>query len=269
MNSDTEQQKRFLIRLLYFAAVLGIAVFLCRVALPQLWPFCVALAVAWILKPAIRFLRNKCHIQKNIAGVVLAVLFYAVVGLLLALLSVKLFTFLRDLILGIPEFYDKTLEPLLTNVFTRLEDFAQKLDPTAASAYSTALIRITSELETAIATLSKKLLGLATNTAMSLPGGLLSVLIMIIATVFLAIDWDKIVQWVMYQLPAPKQTLVCNVVSTLKSTLGQYIRSYALILGVTWVELSVGLMILGVPSAVGIAALIAVFDILPDGEPGK
>ena len=46
-------------------------------------------------------------------------------------------------------------------------------------------------------------------------------------------------------------------------TLFVCIRSYALIMTITFVELSIGLTLIGVENSLVIAFLIAVFDILP------
>ena len=46
-------------------------------------------------------------------------------------------------------------------------------------------------------------------------------------------------------------------------TLFVCIRSYAIIMSITFVELSIGLSIIGVDNAIVIALLIAIFDILP------
>lgn len=46
-------------------------------------------------------------------------------------------------------------------------------------------------------------------------------------------------------------------------TLFVCIRSYALIMTITFIELSVGLSIIGVKNSILIAFLISVFDILP------
>ena len=64
----TEKRKRFIINFLYFAIILGLAIVACRYALGVLISFVVALLVSLLLKPIIRFLREKCHIHKTAAA---------------------------------------------------------------------------------------------------------------------------------------------------------------------------------------------------------
>ncbi|MDD3169520.1 MAG: AI-2E family transporter, partial [Eubacteriales bacterium] len=49
----------------------------------------------------------------------------------------------------------------------------------------------------------------------------------------------------------------------LVETLFVVIRSYGLIMSITFVEMSIGLSVIGIPNAVLVALLISVFDILP------
>ena len=72
---NTEKQRQFLIRFCYLALILVIAVFICRYAISALFPFVVALLVSLLLRPLVRFLNEKCCIQKSIAAVVTVLLF--------------------------------------------------------------------------------------------------------------------------------------------------------------------------------------------------
>ena len=86
---------------------------------------------------------------------------------------------------------------------------------------------------------------------------------MIIATVFITADYPLLKGFVLGQLSAPQRQRAHEIRVHLGKTLGRYVRSYALILLITFCELSAGLLLLGVDAAVLIALLIALFDILP------
>ena len=56
---NTDKRRRFLVNLLYWAAILAI-VYLCfRFLLKLLMPFVIALLVAWLLRPLSRFYKKK------------------------------------------------------------------------------------------------------------------------------------------------------------------------------------------------------------------
>ena len=87
-----EKRKRFIINFLYFAIILGIVIVLTRYALGMLMPFLIALLVSLLLKPVVQFLREKWHMHKGLAGILVVLLFYTLIGFLLIVLGVQLFS---------------------------------------------------------------------------------------------------------------------------------------------------------------------------------
>lgn len=260
---DTEKQRVFIIRFIYFIVVLGIAIFACRFALPAMLPFVIALLVALLLQPAIRFFHEKCRVHKGVASVVLVMLFYALIVFLLTILSIKLITTAKDFFLTLPARYYGTIQPWLIDTFDSLQAFANRLDPQAVAAYDVVAANLTQTLGDAVSSLSKTVVGGATTLTMGLPGLLVDVIIAVIATVFIATDWSLLGRFISRQLSPKTRGLVENIRTHLGLTLGRYIRSYALIMFITFVELSIGLSIVGIKSPFGIAVVIALFDILP------
>lgn len=129
-------------------------------------------------------------------------------------------------------------------------------------------------LNNGIANLSEQLVGLVTgalSTAATatigltakLPMLLLSFIIWIVASVFLTIDYHQVVGFFVRQLPDRHAELYQTVKELCTNTLFRLLKAYALLMFITFVELSVGLLILRVKGAVWLAALIAIVDILP------
>ncbi|MEG1523481.1 MAG: sporulation integral membrane protein YtvI [Clostridia bacterium] len=260
---ELEKRRNFIINFLYFVIILGISIFLCRYALSAVMPFVIALLVALLLRPIIRFLNEKCRIQKGVAGVVLVLLFYALIGFLLTILSIKFFLAAKAFFLHLPTLYNDTIEPWLFDVFKAMESFTQKLDPKVSAAYDMIAANVTTTLGETIGSLSKQVVGFATNFTLKLPKYLLNLLIMIIATIFFSIDLPLLKEFMLRQCSDKTKSLLHNIKLHLSRTLWRYTRSYALILFITFAELFIGLSIVGVENAVGTAILIAMFDILP------
>ena len=99
--------------------------------------------------------------------------------------------------------------------------------------------------------------------ASSLPVFIVKLLIAIIATFFIAVDYHTVSSFLLRQLSDKRRAMLLNIKNQLLTTLSGYGKSYALILGITFLELSLGLSIIGVKNAVYIAILIALLDILP------
>ena len=105
---------------------------------------------------------------------------------------------------------------------------------------------ITSALGEAVSGLSMRVVTWATNVTFKAPRFLLNTLITIIATVFFSIDWPVLREFVFRQFKPRTADLVQAIKTHLGMTLGRYVRSYALIMLITFVELSIGLSI-GIP----------------------
>lgn len=260
---ELEKRKRFIVNFLYFAIILGIAVVLARYALGVLMPFLVALLVSLLLNPAVRFLREKWRVHKAVAGVGVVLLFYVLVGLLLFVLGTQLFYAAKSFFVRLPSLYTDSVAPWLSGLFASLQSFAGKLDPDASAAYNVVASNVTDTLGQTVVGVSKQVVAWATSVTLKTPGFLLKLLIAVIATVFLSVDFVKIKAFILRQFSEKNRELLHNIRVHLGRTLWRYTRSYALILFITFAEIALGLTIVGVKHAVGIAVAIALFDILP------
>jgi len=258
-----EKRKRFIINFLYFAIILGIVIVLTRYALGMLMPFLIALLVSLLLKPVVQFLREKWHMHKGLAGILVVLLFYTLIGFLLIVLGVQLFSAAKSFFIRLPMLYTNSFAPWLSDVFASLQSFAEKLDPDAAAAYNAVAANVTETLGQTVVNVSRQVVSSVTNITLKTPGFLLKLLIAVIATVFLSIDFVKIKAFILRQLSEKNRSLLHSVRVQLGRTLWRYTRSYALILFITFAEIALGLTIIGVEHAVGIAVAIALFDILP------
>jgi len=258
-----ERQKRFIIHFLYFAIILGIVILITRYALGVLMPFITALLVSLLLKPAVTFLHEKLKLPRKLTGLLLVVVFYAILGLLLIVLGVRLFATAKSFFMSLPSVYTFSIVPWVQRVFASLQEFAARLDPDAAAAYAVVSSNITTSLGGAVVNASKLVVSWATNFTLKAPGFLLKVIITVIATVFLTVDFPRITSFVKRQLPVRWRELLHNARVQLGRTLWSYTRSYALILLITFGEIAIGLSIIGIRNATGIAVAVAIFDILP------
>jgi len=258
-----EKRRAFIINFLYFAIIIGIVILLARYALGVLMPFLIAFLIALLLKPVLRFLHDKLKLPRGLTGVVLVVLFYALLGFLLIVIGVQLFSSAKSFFMMLPALYTDSIVPWMSNAFLTLQEFAGHLDPEAAAAYNVVAANVTTSLGDAIVNISKQVVTWVTSSTLKAPRLLLNLLIMVISTIFLTIDLPKINAFVKRQLSERWRTLLHNARVQLGHTLWSYLRSYAIILAITFVEIFLGLTIIGINNAAGIAVAIAIFDILP------
>lgn len=102
-----------------------------------------------------------------------------------------------------------------------------------------------------------------TNFAASLPKVFLSFVITVISVIYLSVDLERIEQGISELLTPRARVAVCFIRKKVLDVGISYLRSYALIMTLTFSVVLFGFIILSVKNAVTLALLIAVLDLLP------
>lgn len=263
MNSKLESRKSFIINVLYFALAAALLYFSIKYVLSWILPFIIGFLVALMLKPLIRFLSEKIRIPRKLAAVVLALLFYAVLVVLLTIIGIKIIYILRDGFASMPTIYNDYIEPLLNSTFEKVRVLTAKLDPNTAQIIQNMMASLTNSAGTVITGMSSQVIKFLSSAFTSLPSFLLAALLSVISSIFFAMDFSKITGYLLKMLPEKMQVNVTKL-EKLAANIGQkYVKSYAILISVSFIELTIGMLILGVQNAVAVAALIAFIDLLP------
>ena len=259
----TNRKLKFIIDALFLALILAMAYVVLRYLLPLLMPFVLAFIIAYLLRKPIRFLSKALHLWPWLAAVLLVALFYGVVGLGITFFGVRIVASVTSLVQRIPSLYTVYLLPAVNQVIAWLEEILSGVDPLVLSALEELQNQLIQLLGQLVSSLSVWLTALVSGMAASLPGALIRVLFMVISTFFIAIDYEKIVGFFLRLFRGRTRVVLLQIKTYVVGTLLVCIRSYLLIMCITFAELAVGLRIIGVERSTLVAFLIAVFDILP------
>ena len=261
MNIET--QKRFLIRIGFWAVVILLVILCLKYVLPFLLPFVVAFLIAALLNRPIMLLAEKLNGKRVVPAILMTLLFYVAAAALFSLLGLRVFMFVWETVRALPQLYRNTLEPALETMFSSLEVYLDELDPAVVTALTDNMNSALGSLGSFVTNASVRIISYISGIAAAVPGSFLNVIITIIVTFFLAIDYPKVTGFILRQLPEKADFYIGEVRDYVGGTLLKCLASYALILCITFLEISVGLTVLRVPNAILIALCIAVFDILP------
>ena len=261
MNIET--QKRFLIRIGFWAVVILLMLVGFQYVLPVVLPFVMAFLIAALLDRPIRFLAKRLNGKRVLPAISLTLLFYLLAAVLFGFLGLRVLMFVWETVRELPQLYRNTLEPALETLFADLQNRLDELDPAVVAALSDNVNSALGSLGSFVTNGSMRIISYISGIAASVPGLFLNIVITIIVTFFLAIDFPKVTGFLLRQLPERGKQGLEEVRGYVVGTLLKCLVSYALILCITFAELSIGLTVLKVPGAVLIAACIAVFDILP------
>lgn len=258
-----EDRKKFLINLCYYAAVVAIIVGVFRYVVPWCLPFLLGFAIAWMLQGAIRKLSNKLNIKNKVIAIIVLALFYLSIGSLVVFGSIQLIAMLGDLFKELPAYYESSIEPALETLFESFSSLLSNINIDMAKNFkdlNSTLLEIGQQIAPSVSSGSISYL---TDFVSFVPSFLVSFIFMIISSFFFAMDFTSIKDFIMLQFDDSKKNIIRRAKAHTVGTLGKFLKSYGIIMTITFIELSAGLLILGVDNAIAIALLIAIFDILP------
>lgn len=256
-------RRSFITNCAYFAIIAALIFVVVKYAVPLLMPFVLALIVAIFLQVPVRFLNRKTPLKKKLCALICALLFFIVLAAFISWGGIELVTGAHKLVINLPQFYANTVEPMIMDVFGKLETLKVWNELNLMDL----LKNLETQLMDALAGLATKVstaaLGVVTGFAASLPMLFIKTVLFIVSTVFITMDYDKIMGFVVYQMNDRVREIFEETKSYMINVLFVVIRSYLIIMSITFVELSIGLTIIGVDYAILIALCIAIFDILP------
>lgn len=256
---NTKQKQDVLINIAYWT-VIAAAVYLgFKYLLPLSVPFILGTLVAcWV----VRILR-KLHCTHRALRLLLSLLIYGIAGALITLLAVEGVSVVTRIVKWLPQVYELKLLPFAVLCYDWFMEWIQVLDPTLISALEMLAESLISSLKSLISYLSGVAVNLVSGIATGVPSLILSLLAMIFSTVFVVIDFERITSFASENIPRSMKAVLAKIRIYLTDTLFVVIRSYALIMLLTFTELSILFTLFGINNAVLKAALIAMLDILP------
>ena len=260
---DLGRKRLFLINFAYFLVIAALVYVVVKFAIPLLSPFVLAFVIAFLLQRPVRFFNRKFNINRRLCGLLLAIFFFLVAGGLISLAGVEIVTGLQSLMKELPNIYEATIEPLLHQLFDSIQTNAAWENTQFLEFWANLEAESAATLGNLVSAVSEKAVGAISHIVTGLPMMILKLVLLIIATVFISMDYDKLRAFCMRQMGEKTTQLFKDVRKYVVGTLFVCIRAYALIMSITFTELAIGLTVIGINHGVLIAACIAVFDILP------
>ena len=233
----------------------GAYVFFCYLFLPVL-PFIIAWATALILRPVSRRISDKTGISRKLVGVSLAIVTVSVgLGAVIAIFVLILgetWDVLSELV------KDERIYLLLKKIADPIGELFGEGDGVGElSGY------LGDTLKNAVSSLAELTVGVLTKIAKGIPRVLFFIIVTVIASIYFSLDIDNINARVRGILPKKAANTLCRLKSHFLSVGIKYIRSYLILMLITFFVMLVGFLILGIENAFLFALVIALVDLLP------
>lgn len=256
---NIEQKRTFIINTIYWILIAAISVLVIRYIIPISLPFLFGFLVAFIVVS----ISKKIHCENRWLRLLLAIAIYVTIGLIIGGLTFRGFSLLSQVTTWLPDLYRLKLLPALEQIFNWVERLTTGLDPTLVSLLDMTSRSLVDALNKLISTLSRAAVSLLSSAATGVPAALLGTLVMMFSTFFSVVDYGRICDFARENLPKRWKKLGANLRDYLTNTLFVVIKSYLLIMLITFAELSLLFTVFGIQNAIAKASVIAVLDILP------
>jgi sporulation integral membrane protein YtvI len=259
----TEKKRKFIINFIYLLILIVIIYFIFKYAINTLMPFFIAYIVASMLRPLVEVLCRRIKINKKIISFIIVLIFYALVAVIMVLLAARVISIAKTQVERLPALYRDNIQPALVELFDSLSKLPDDIDPSIAEVLSSITDNLISFAGKLFTKISDVIVGAISGLAYSIPKLVVSTVFCIIASYYIIIDRGLIGDFIRRQLPENVNNTIKEASIAIRDIVWDYIRSYAQILGITFVELVIAMLILRVANPVFVALFIAVFDILP------
>lgn len=259
----TEGKRKFIIDVVYVFLITVLVYVFFEYAINYLLPFFVAYIISAIIRPVVSAITKKVKISHKLASLLAVIIFYCTIGVILFFVGLGIYSYLKNQVTVLPQLYRTKIEPALSLLLGGVRDLPEDFDPTLAAAIESIANNIFSSLGTVVSSLSGKLVSLVSSLASSLPTFVIGVIFSIISSYYFTVDHDKLYEFLKRQCSESFYEKITAVRVAIRDIVWSYLKSYAIILSITFVELTVAMLVLGVKKFPIVALLIALFDILP------
>lgn len=228
-------------------------------------PFILALILALLMEPMVRFVEDKIHLRRAAAA---AVSLIGVVGTVFYLIFLVISVIVKELSRFYPQVvnYSDNIVATLTESISNFKLFYLKLNLPAGVEAS-----IQDNLGKILEVLKNLVdgsLNILINILTMLPGIFVFMAIVAVATFLLIKDRAVIQDFFMRFIPDSAQSKTMNVIRQLFQVMVGFIRAYSMLITVTMIVTMVGLAILRVEYVLTIGIVVGLCDILPVLGPG-
>lgn len=257
------KRSAFLINLLYFAAVVAIVVLALRFAVPWLMPFIIGFAVAMIFHPLIKWTAKKLRAPRKVVACVVVVLGFAILVTVVVFGTIELVTLLSNFFGRLPGIFETQIAPTVAKIGDFFEGFYDELPPDWVTTIQTFSGSLSDAVRSFVTSISTSGVSFLTGFISAVPGFLIALVFTILASFFVTMNYDQTKDFLMAQLSDRGREIVRAVKIAMKDTVFSYFRAYFKLMVLTFIELAIGLTVIGVDNSVGIAFGVAIFDLLP------
>lgn len=225
-------------------------------------PFVIGWVIAMIANPLVRFLERRLKLVRRHSSLVIVVAALALVLGLFYLLLSKSFALLRQFITDLPGLY-AGIEGDVARSLEQLDHLFDFMPDSIQESWAQFGSNLGSYMGTVVEKIASPTVEAAGTVAKSLPAALVYTVVTILSAYFFIVDRDRILAVLKAHTPQWAGRYSLYLKGEVRHLIGGYFMAQFKIMGVVWLILTVGFLVLGVGYGPLWAILIAFLDFLP------
>ena len=250
-----------------FLAILGLITgILCIILGIKMFKFFLPFIIGWILamiaSPLVEFLEKKLKISRKHTSMVIIIM---VLGAIIGgsyLIGAKVMTETGKFLEQAPNLYSGFSEEF-QEVEHNLRSIIKELPDNVQASIDNTQEELGKEIGTIISTVSELTVDYAGNIAKNLPNALISTIFTLLSSYFFIADRNRILEFGRKHTPKMIQDKWRMLAESFKKVFSGYFKAQFKIMGVIWLILFIGMLILRVKFAILISFLVSFLDMLP------
>jgi sporulation integral membrane protein YtvI len=225
-------------------------------------PFVLAICFALVLKGPTRYLKNRFKLSESLASLITTSVFFFVIIVLLFFVITSLASDITQLTKGISNYVASRSNDFYI-LFDKLQKYFDNLDPYIVTNIKNSFASSIATITKTTANIGVLVVGSILKFASSVPYILMVIVFTLIATYFFTTDITKSNNKIISSVFSHETDRITEIFSQMKKMLVGYVKSYALIIFITFLVTFIGFLISGVRYALVLSILSAIFDALP------
>lgn len=261
MKSSTKYLKITINYITMIMLVLG-----CIYVLPRLIGFFAPFVVAWIIaliaNPLVRFLESKLKIKRKAGSVVVVIVTLGIVVVACYWAVSLIVSEASGLMASLPEIA-KRVSTALRSVGDNINRMFARLPLSISTQFDDFNETISDNLSGAMSNMGSVVAKSAGDYFKNIPLTLVGIVMGVLASYSFVAERDNVNDFVYKIMPQSVRDRYNIVINAMKTAVGGYFKAQFKIMGIVYVVLLVGMLILRVQYALLVALLIAILDFLP------
>lgn len=249
---ELQAKKRFLINFLYIMVVTITTIIVSRFLLFRMFPFILSIIVAALSQKPAAFLSKKTGVRKWLCAVLLSAIIYLGVCAGLIFLIYRLIVSSSGLIDFLPQIFST-----FSSIISKAEEVIAEYLPSDIDFSLSGLI------QNVLKSLTEFLTEIIKNILTAMPSIFVSGIVALVASCYISKDYDGLSKFVKSLFGNINYNRFLRIKSIFTNGVLKMLRSYFILMVITFFELWIGFLILKIKNAYFWAFLIALIDLLP------